>query len=156
MKATLLLHKEHINSPLGISPSAYLDLRYHGFNLTTTARIQLSRSSQWEEDSPMRKRERPQSRTMSHPQERIRAPRIDTSDLIRKNELTLIGRLTNPKEQRIWAMISYFTRRWELIGTTEGVDLGNGLFKFRFTREDDLNKVLENRPYHFSNWMVII
>lgn len=89
---------------------------------------------------------------ISPPRIRIRGPRIDTTDLIKKNELTLIGRLTNPKVQRMWSMISYFTRTWELSRTTENSDLGNGLFQFRFTREDDLAK----RPYHFSNWMVII
>lgn len=36
---------------------------------------------------------------------RIKAPTIDTTKLIQENELTLIGRLTNPQEQRIWSLI---------------------------------------------------
>lgn len=36
---------------------------------------------------------------------RIRAPPMDTSALIEENSLTLIGRLTNPREQRMWALI---------------------------------------------------
>lgn len=92
----------------------------------------------------------------SPPRLRIRAPRLDTLDLIQKNKLTLIGRLTNPKAQRMWSMIAYFSKRWELRGSTKGADLGNGLFQFRFTEEEDLELVLATRPYHFSNWMVII
>lgn len=35
---------------------------------------------------------------------RIKAPNLDNSALIRDNALTLIGRLTNPQEQRMWAL----------------------------------------------------
>lgn len=87
---------------------------------------------------------------------RIKAPRLDTADLIKANSLTLIGRLTNPTEQRIWALIPALSRKWNLQGRAEGSDLGNNCFQFRFEREDDLQKVLDNRPYHFAYWMVII
>lgn len=36
---------------------------------------------------------------------RIKAPCLDTAALIRDNSRTLIGRLTNPQVQRIWALI---------------------------------------------------
>lgn len=36
------------------------------------------------------------------------------------------------------------------------MDLGNNCFQFRFEREDDLQRVLDNRPYHFGYWMVIL
>lgn len=87
---------------------------------------------------------------------RIKAPNLDNSDLIADNALTLIGRLTNPQEQRIWALIPALTRKWNLQGRAEGSDLGNNCFQFRFERQDDLQKVLENRPYQFAYWMVII
>lgn len=87
---------------------------------------------------------------------RIRAPEIDTSNLIHENRLTLMGRLTNPKEQRLWSLIPFLVRRWNLQDRAKGSDLGNGLFQFRFDNEEDLNKVLQNRPYHFANWMVIL
>ncbi|CAA7058563.1 unnamed protein product [Microthlaspi erraticum] len=48
------------------------------------------------------------------------------------------------------AMLPYFSNKWELRGTAEGSDLGNGCFQFRFDYEDDLRKVLENRPYQYS------
>lgn len=87
---------------------------------------------------------------------RIKVPAIDTSKLIKDNELTLIGRLTNPKEQRIWALIPSLPRKWNLHGRVVGSDLGKDCFQFRFEREDDLQRVLEHRPYHFNYWMVLL
>ncbi|CAN6996819.1 unnamed protein product, partial [Brassica oleracea var. botrytis] len=37
-----------------------------------------------------------------------------------------------------------------------GSDLGNGLFQFQFERETDLLYVLEQRPYHYARWMIIL
>lgn len=31
-----------------------------------------------------------------------------------------------------------------------------GIFQFKFSSEEDLQKVLENRPYHFAHWMIIL
>lgn len=90
------------------------------------------------------------------PPKRIRAPEMDSSDLIRENALTLMGRLTNPSLQRLWSLIPYLSNRWNLKGKAIGSDLGNGCFQFRFEYEEDLTKVLDNRPYHFDQWMVIL
>lgn len=87
---------------------------------------------------------------------RIKAPNVDNTALIKDNALTLIGRLTNPQEQKIWALIPALPRKWNLQGRVTGSDLGNNCFQFRFEREDDLRRVLDNRPYHFAYWMVII
>lgn len=37
-----------------------------------------------------------------------------------------------------------------------GSYLGHNCFQFRFEREDDLKWILDNRPYHFAFWMVIL
>lgn len=87
---------------------------------------------------------------------RIKAPSIDTSALIKDNALTLIGRLTNPHEQKMWALIPALPRKWNLQGRAVGSDLGNNRFQFRFEREEDIRRVLNNRPYHFAYWMVIL
>lgn len=42
---------------------------------------------------------------------RIRAPEIDTSALIQANALTLIGRLTNPHEQYVRDILSFFPKK---------------------------------------------
>ncbi|KAG7564245.1 hypothetical protein ISN44_As10g010140 [Arabidopsis suecica] len=90
------------------------------------------------------------------PRKRIRAPDLDNSDLIRENALTLKGRLTNPKVQRLWSLIPFISNKWNLKGKAIGSDLGNGCFQFRFDFEEDLQKVLDNRPYHLDQWMVIL
>ena len=87
---------------------------------------------------------------------RIRAPSLDTSALIEDNSLTLIGRLTNPQEQRIRTLITSLPRIWNIQGDVVGSDLGHNCFQFRFEKEEDLRDVLDNRPYHFGYWMVII
>ncbi|CAA7062158.1 unnamed protein product [Microthlaspi erraticum] len=92
----------------------------------------------------------------SSQRKRIRAPELDTLDLVRENRLTLIGRLTNPTEQRMRAMFAFFTDRWELKRGFEGSDLGHDSFQLRFNLEEDLQKVLKKRPYQFGRWMVII
>ncbi|CAA7026172.1 unnamed protein product [Microthlaspi erraticum] len=56
------------------------------------------------------------------------SPAMDTSDLVRKNALTLIGRLTDPSEQRMRTMLPYFSNKWELRGNITGADLGNASF----------------------------
>ncbi|KAG7616431.1 Endonuclease/exonuclease/phosphatase [Arabidopsis thaliana x Arabidopsis arenosa] len=90
------------------------------------------------------------------PCRRIRAPELDTADLIEENSLTLIGRLTNPACQRLWALFPFLSNRWNLKGKALGSDLGKGCFQFKFDFEEDLLSVLKNRPYHFDQWMVII
>lgn len=87
---------------------------------------------------------------------RIKAPSLDTSALIRDNALTLIGRLTNPREQKLWALIPALPPKWNLQGRVVGSDLRNDCFQFHFEREDDLRRVLDNRPYHFAYWIVIL
>lgn len=96
-------------------------------------------------------------RGFSHPpRKRIRAPEFDTSDLIAANSLVLMGRLTNPSVQRLWSLFPYLSNRWNLKGKATGADLGRGRFQFSFEFEEDLKKVLDNRPYHFDQWMVIL
>lgn len=87
---------------------------------------------------------------------RIRAPVIDTSALIRENALTIIGRVVNPKEQPISALLAALPRQWTLRGGVTGADLGLHCFQFRFELEEDLLKVLEQRPFQYNHWMVIL
>ncbi|CAA7021821.1 unnamed protein product [Microthlaspi erraticum] len=90
------------------------------------------------------------------PRKCIRAPELDTTDLIHQNFLTLIGRLTNPQQQRMGTMIPFISSRWELRGRAVGSDLGNHCFQFRFDYAEDLQKLLKNRPYQYARWMLIL
>lgn len=94
--------------------------------------------------------------TATGARKRIRAPDLDTSELIQANSLTLIGRLTNPQEQNVRDIISFLPKKWDLEGQVTGSDLGHFRFQFRLNSERDLKRVLENRPYHSNNWMVIL
>lgn len=44
---------------------------------------------------------------------RVKLPDYDISDLLRKHELTLIGRVTNLKAQRLWSLIPFFADHWK-------------------------------------------
>lgn len=87
---------------------------------------------------------------------RIRAPEIDTSALIKDNTLTLIGRVTNAKEQPVGSLISSLPRNWSLQGRVTGADLELNSLQFHFEQEEDMKKVLANRHYYYHNWMVIL
>ncbi|RID76433.1 hypothetical protein BRARA_B03403, partial [Brassica rapa] len=85
---------------------------------------------------------------------RIQAP--DTTNLIAKHSLTLIGKVTNPSVQKVWSLIPFFTEHWNTEVRPIGADLGQGMFQFQFELESDLLAVLEKRPYHYARWMVIL
>ena len=87
---------------------------------------------------------------------RVKLPDYDASDLMRKHELTLIGRTTNQRAQRMWSLISFLADHWKCKSRPFGSDLGQGKFQFQFDNSEDLQAVLENRPYHFGKWMVIL
>ncbi|KAL0692997.1 hypothetical protein Bca4012_060177 [Brassica carinata] len=87
---------------------------------------------------------------------RVKAPLPDNSELLRKHSLTLIGRVTNKSTQKVWSLIPFFTEHWKTEFKPIGADLGNGLFQFQFELESDLLAVLEQRPYHYARWMVIL
>lgn len=87
---------------------------------------------------------------------RVKVPSFDNSALLRKHSLTLVGRITNPKIQRVWALIPFFAEHWKVSSRPVGADLGQGSFQFQFASEEDLQKVLDNRPYHYAHWMIIL
>ncbi|CAA7050642.1 unnamed protein product [Microthlaspi erraticum] len=90
------------------------------------------------------------------PRIRVKAPNLDTTTLVKKHELTLIGRVTNPDEQQMRTMFPYLIRKWKLKGSAAGSDLGRGCFQVRFELEEDLEKILAKRPHHYGHWMLIL
>ncbi|XP_024006598.1 uncharacterized protein LOC112083099 [Eutrema salsugineum] len=91
---------------------------------------------------------------------RVRVQIPNNANLIRRHSLTLIGRVTNPEAQRMWSLIPVLSDLWKNVLKTStratGSDLGQGLFQFQFSSEEDIQTVLDNRPYHFAQWMIII
>ncbi|CAA7038821.1 unnamed protein product [Microthlaspi erraticum] len=87
---------------------------------------------------------------------RVKVPDFDISELMKQHNLTIIGRLTNPKIQRLWSLLPFFSEHWKTSSPPVGADLGQGSFQFTFETKEDMEMVLENRPYHYAHWMLII
>lgn len=71
---------------------------------------------------------------------RVIVPDFDNFELLRKHELTLIGRVTNPKYQRMWSLIPFLGDLWKCSSRPIGADLGQGRFQFQFANAEDLYK----------------
>ena len=87
---------------------------------------------------------------------RVRVAEPDAPINTQKHSLTLIGRVTNPSVQKVWALIPFFTDHWKADIPPVGSDLGMGMFQFQFELESDLLTVLDKRPYHYARWMIIL
>ncbi|WZZ47231.1 hypothetical protein YC2023_043490 [Brassica napus] len=59
------------------------------------------------------------------PRLRMGAPDFDPSDLIKDNMLTLVGRLTNPREQKMSSVLPYLAKKWNLMGVSNSVSTKN-------------------------------
>ncbi|XP_010467667.1 PREDICTED: uncharacterized protein LOC104747689 [Camelina sativa] len=73
---------------------------------------------------------------------------------IQQFSMTFIGRLMNPNVQRMESLLINLPKIWKMEDKVVGADLGQGLFQFNFEAEEELQTVLQNRPYHFDGWMV--
>ena len=86
----------------------------------------------------------------------VRIPETNVSELIERNKLTLIGRVTNPSIQKTRALVDFFLQQWHVVGRITGRDLGPSLFQFGFESAQDLQTILAKAPFHFKNWMFIL
>lgn len=86
----------------------------------------------------------------------IKIPEIDNKALIEEHKFTLIGRVTNPSVQKTRALVDFFLQHWKVDGAITGRDLGPHLFQFKFDSEEDLQSILNQSPYHFKRWMMIL
>ncbi|XP_056846900.1 uncharacterized protein LOC108849947 [Raphanus sativus] len=72
-----------------------------------------------------------------------------------RNELSLIGRLLNPRCQRMSDLILDMPRKWKLYNRVRGVALSNERFQFIFKYEQDLLDVL-SKVHTSSNWSIVL
>ncbi|XP_013700583.1 uncharacterized protein At4g02000-like [Brassica napus] len=56
----------------------------------------------------------------------------------------------------MWSLIPFLTDHWKCATRPIGSDLGEGKFQFQFSSKEDMQMVLDNRPYHFAHWMIIL
>lgn len=89
------------------------------------------------------------------PRIRIRAPNFDPWELIKDNCFTLVGRLTNSREQKMSSILPYLAKKRN-VDPAAGSDLGRDCFQFRLDKEEEVQEVLRNRPYQFGRWMIIV
>ncbi|CAA7020955.1 unnamed protein product [Microthlaspi erraticum] len=84
----------------------------------------------------------------------IRIPDCDINAVSEQFKLTLIGRTLHKEGRSIDALIKLLPKPkiWDVEGRAHGINLGNGRFQFDFDHEEDLNKVLDKRPWHFNRW----
>ncbi|KAG2302641.1 hypothetical protein Bca52824_031292 [Brassica carinata] len=85
---------------------------------------------------------------------KISVPHFDNSALIKSYSKTLIGRCMNPEEQDMKALFLNLPKIWKLEKGVSGKDLGFGKFQFDFEKEEDIEAVLKQQPYHFDYWML--
>lgn len=87
---------------------------------------------------------------------KISVPHFDNSALIKSFSKTLIGRCMNPEEQDMKALFLNLPKIWKVENGVSGADLGFGKFQFHFEREEDMEAVLKQQPYHFDYWMLAL
>ncbi|CAA7024088.1 unnamed protein product [Microthlaspi erraticum] len=87
-------------------------------------------------------------------EEVIPLPGCDLTSAAEKFKNTLIGRIFYTEGRSMDAIIGQLpkSRIWDVEGRVQGQNLGNGQFQFDFDNEEDLQKVLHKRPWHFNRW----
>ncbi|XP_048634157.1 uncharacterized protein LOC125608221 [Brassica napus] len=73
-----------------------------------------------------------------------------------ENATSLLGRLLNPSCQPMDEMIEAMPRVWRVYNRVRGIALSNERFQFVFQREEDLLTVLNDRPWSFNHWTMLL
>ncbi|XP_013617660.1 uncharacterized protein LOC106378374 [Brassica napus] len=73
-----------------------------------------------------------------------------------KNTLSILGRLLNPDQQSMSRMIADMPRHWRVYNRVRGIALSKDKFQFIFDREEDLQTVLNDRPWSFNHWTMLL
>lgn len=76
--------------------------------------------------------------------------------VIDENQLSLLGRLLYPDCQSVARMIEYMPTAWRVDGRVRGIALSRDRFQFVFQREEDLLKVLKDRPWSYNYWAMAL
>lgn len=76
--------------------------------------------------------------------------------VIDENQTSLLGRLLNPDCQSMARMIEYMPTAWRVYGRVRGIALSRDRFQFVFQREEDLQTVLQDRPWSYNHWTMLL
>lgn len=94
--------------------------------------------------------------TLDEEEEPLVLPDSPTFRVFDENSLSLLGRLLNPDCQSMTRMINYMPTAWHLIGRVRGIALSRDKFQFIFSREEDLQTVLNDRPWSYNHWTMVL
>ncbi|KAJ4917216.1 hypothetical protein Rs2_02766 [Raphanus sativus] len=72
------------------------------------------------------------------------------------NSLSLLGRLLNPLRQPMDKMIEDMPRVWRVYGRVPGITLSAEKFQFIFQRKEDMITVLNDRPWTYYQWTMLL
>lgn len=86
----------------------------------------------------------------------IQIPPSNNAELIEDNQLTLLGRLTNPSVQKPQWVLDWLIQFWNLETAITGRILGPDLIQVRFESEEALQSVMRRAPFHYKRWMIIL
>lgn len=81
------------------------------------------------------------------------SPRFRVFD---ENETSLLERLLNTECQSMERMIEYMPTAWRVYGRVCGIALSRDRFQFIFQREEDLVMVLNDRPWSYNRWTMVM
>lgn len=80
-------------------------------------------------------------------------PRFKVFD---ENSISLLGRLLNPDCQLMARMIEDMSHVWRVYDKVRGIALSRDKFQFIFQRKEDLLTVLNDRPWSYNHWKMLL
>ncbi|KAJ4888330.1 Uncharacterized protein Rs2_28078 [Raphanus sativus] len=86
----------------------------------------------------------------------IRLVDREEASVIKEFNLTLLGKILNPKKQVVEKLLQTMPSQWGLSDRITANDIGNGKFLFSFLSEEDLNSVLRQGPFHYNFCMFVL
>ncbi|XP_056862299.1 uncharacterized protein LOC130509983 [Raphanus sativus] len=91
-----------------------------------------------------------------HDDDPIDLPDDPCSNVFDGNSLSILGRLLNPARQQMDKMIEDMPRVWRVYGRVRGIALSAEKFQFIFQREEDMITVLNDHPWTYYQWTMLL
>ncbi|XP_018448825.1 uncharacterized protein LOC108820375 [Raphanus sativus] len=91
-----------------------------------------------------------------HDEEPVDLPDNPMFHVYEENAMSLLGRLLNPACQLMDKMIETMPRVWRVYNRVRGIALSRDKFQFVFQREEDMLTVLNDRPWSYNNWTILL
>ena len=91
-----------------------------------------------------------------HDEEPVDLPDNPSFHVYEENAMSLLGRLLNPDFQPMDKMIETMPQIWRVYDRVRGIALSRDKFQFIFKREEDMMTVLNDRPWTYNNWTMLL